>query len=168
MTKTLDYTKDAYTLKELDLQGEQTILDEFNVSIAWKLGTIVREIALQEFAGSSVVIDIKTLSGLGVFRAVTSSGSTADNESWVNRKFRTTQRFEKPSFYIGQKLRDSGRKLEGASFIDEKEYATHGGAVPIRVKSFDGIVGVLIVSGLKQYQDHALAINGLLKLKGIA
>lgn len=165
---TLDYSKQAYTLEDMDLQGEQTILDEFNTSIAWDLGNIIRDIALKEFPEGSVVIDIKTISGLGIFRAVTNSGSTADNESWVARKFKAVHRFEKPSLYIGQKLRDSGRTLEQASFIDEKDFASHGGAVPIRVKSFDGIVGVLIVSGLKQYQDHALAINGLLKLKGTA
>ena len=37
----------------------------------------------------------------------------------------------------------------------------HGGAVPIRVPNVEGIVGVAIVSGLKQAQDHQAVIQGM-------
>lgn len=36
------------------------------------------------------------------------------------------------------------------------EYAIHGGGVPIRVKGVEGVVGVVVVSGLKQDEDHAI------------
>jgi uncharacterized protein (UPF0303 family) len=41
------------------------------------------------------------------------------------------------------------------------EYAIHGGAVPIRVKGVDGLVGVVIVSGLKQEEDHMVVVEAL-------
>jgi uncharacterized protein (UPF0303 family) len=34
------------------------------------------------------------------------------------------------------------------------EYAIHGGGYPIRVKGVEGIVAVVVVSGLKQEDDH--------------
>ena len=34
------------------------------------------------------------------------------------------------------------------------DYAIHGGAYPIRVRGFSGLVGVVVVSGLKQEDDH--------------
>jgi uncharacterized protein (UPF0303 family) len=34
------------------------------------------------------------------------------------------------------------------------EYAIHGGGYPIRVQGVDGLVGVVVVSGLKQEDDH--------------
>ena len=40
------------------------------------------------------------------------------------------------------------------------EYAIHGGGVPVRVKGIDGVVAVVVVSGLKQEQDHMVVIEG--------
>lgn len=34
------------------------------------------------------------------------------------------------------------------------DYAIHGGAYPIRVRGFPGLVAVAVVSGLKQEDDH--------------
>lgn len=34
------------------------------------------------------------------------------------------------------------------------EYAIHGGGYPVRVRGVEGIVAVVVVSGLKQEDDH--------------
>ena len=62
-----------------------------------------------------------------------------------------------------------GRKFEGneecfaAKFgiSNEKaaDYAIHGGAIPIRVKGVEGIVAVVVVSGLKQDEDHGVIVE---------
>jgi uncharacterized protein (UPF0303 family) len=41
------------------------------------------------------------------------------------------------------------------------EYAIHGGGVPIRVRGVEGVVGVIIVSGLAQNDDHQVVIEAL-------
>lgn len=41
------------------------------------------------------------------------------------------------------------------------EYAIHGGGVPIRVKDVESVVGVIVVSGLKQHEDHQVVIEAL-------
>jgi uncharacterized protein (UPF0303 family) len=41
------------------------------------------------------------------------------------------------------------------------EYAIHGGGVPIFVKNCDTPVAVCVVSGLKQWDDHQVVIEGL-------
>lgn len=38
-------------------------------------------------------------------------------------------------------------------------YAIHGGGVPVRVKGVEGVVGVIVVSGLKQEQDHQIVVE---------
>jgi uncharacterized protein (UPF0303 family) len=39
------------------------------------------------------------------------------------------------------------------------EYAIHGGGFPVRVQGVDGVVAVIVVSGLKQEQDHGIIIQ---------
>ena len=38
-------------------------------------------------------------------------------------------------------------------------YAIHGGAVPIRVQGVEGVVAVVVVSGLKQHEDHGVIVD---------
>ena len=40
-------------------------------------------------------------------------------------------------------------------------YAIHGGGVPVRVRGVEGVVGVVVVSGLKQHEDHAVVVEGM-------
>lgn len=44
------------------------------------------------------------------------------------------------------------------------QYAIHGGGVPVRVRGVEGIVGVVVVSGLKQHEDHAVVVEGMLEI----
>lgn len=39
------------------------------------------------------------------------------------------------------------------------EYAIHGGGWPVRVQGVEGVVAVIVVSGLKQEQDHAVIVQ---------
>lgn len=59
-----------------------------------------------------------------------------------------------------------GRKFEGDehAFADKYglsgrgDYAIHGGGVPIRVKGVEGVQAVVVVSGLRQEQDHMIIV----------
>lgn len=46
-----------------------------------------------------------------------------------------------------------------------REYAIHGGGVPVFVRNVEGPVAVVVVSGLKQWDDHQVVIE---ELKGVA
>ncbi len=39
------------------------------------------------------------------------------------------------------------------------QYAIHGGGWPIRVRGVEGIVAVVVVSGLRQEQDHGIIVQ---------
>jgi uncharacterized protein (UPF0303 family) len=41
------------------------------------------------------------------------------------------------------------------------EYAIHGGGVPVRVEGVEGVVGVTVVNGLKQEEDHQVVVEAL-------
>ena len=38
-------------------------------------------------------------------------------------------------------------------------YAIHGGAVPVRVSDVEGVVACVVVSGLKQHEDHGVVVE---------
>ena len=40
-------------------------------------------------------------------------------------------------------------------------YGIHGGGVPIRVQGVEGVVGCVVVSGLKQDEDHGVVVEVL-------
>lgn len=42
---------------------------------------------------------------------------------------------------------------------DAGSYAIHGGGWPVRVRGVEGIVAVVVVSGLKQEQDHGIIVQ---------
>ena len=60
-------------------------------------------------------------------------------------------------------------KLPGDKELERKEklgeragdYAIHGGGWPVRVKGVEGVVGVIVVSGLKQEEDHQVIVEVL-------
>lgn len=43
--------------------------------------------------------------------------------------------------------------------VNADDYAIHGGGFPVRVRGVDGAVGVVVVSGLKQEDDHQVIVD---------
>lgn len=94
-----------------------------------------------------------------LYQVATGSGVTPDNESWVRRKRTAVLRFGVSSWYLGQKYAGNEAAFAakfGLGPSEAGQYAIHGGAVPIRVAGVEGIVGVVVVSGLKQHEDHGV------------
>lgn len=107
------------------------------------------------------MINITATNGQTFFHALSKPGTNLDNQSWVERKRRTVLHFGRASFYMGCKLRRQNKTIEKAFFLDEKEYAVHGGGFPLRVKGTEGIIAVVVVSGLRQDLDHMIIYDSL-------
>jgi uncharacterized protein (UPF0303 family) len=77
----------------------------------------------------------------------------------VQRKRTAVLRFGVSSWFLGQKHAGDEKVFAGKFGLGPSEagrYAIHGGAIPIRVEGVDGVVGVVVVSGLKQHEDHGV------------
>lgn len=62
---------------------------------------------------------------------------------------------------VGRELVKKGRDINSLG----AEYAAHGGAFPINIKGVNtGPIGVIIVSGLDQWQDHHVIVEALRNL----
>jgi uncharacterized protein (UPF0303 family) len=97
-----------------------------------------------------------------VFQAAVGSGTSPDNEVWVRRKRNTVMRFGTSSWFQGCKYDGDLERLRakfGMSAAEAGDYAIHGGALPIRVAGVEGVVAVVVVSGLKQHEDHGVIVD---------
>lgn len=45
--------------------------------------------------------------------------------------------------------------------VNAGDYAIHGGGWPLRVRGVEGVVAVVVVSGLRQEQDHGIIVQAV-------
>jgi len=131
----------------------------FDAETAWRLGSLLREMALERRAG--LVIDVH-LHSMPVFYSALSD-TTADNASWVRRKRAVTLRFFRSSYAIGLALSQQGTTIEARYGVATADYATHGGSFPILLEG-TGCIGAVTVSGLPQREDHNLVVEALCRM----
>ena len=140
-------------------QEHDLLLPAFSPEIAWQLGSLVRDLAIQR--GLGIVVDIRRFGQPHhqLFYAAL-SGTTPDNARWVQRKVNTVARFHRSSYSFGLSLKHAGTTLAEKYALPEADYAFHGGGFPLNVTG-TGIVGSLTVSGLPQRDDHQLVVEAL-------
>ncbi|WP_041833763.1 heme-degrading domain-containing protein [Actinoplanes sp. N902-109] len=143
-------------LRRLQEQEERLVFERFELDDAWQLGSLLVRLAGER--SLPVAIDIRR-GTQQVFHAAL-AGSTADNDHWIVRKVRVVERFAASSYLVGRRLAAKGEALDAKYGVDPADYATHGGAFPVRVRGA-GVVGVVTVSGLPQADDHALVVQAI-------
>ncbi|HLM04198.1 MAG TPA: heme-degrading domain-containing protein [Blastococcus sp.] len=146
----------APSLAELAAEEDELQFTTFSNDDAWDLGSDL--VATARAAGLPVAVDISR-NGHQLFHAAL-SGATPDNDSWIQRKTNVVNRFGHSSLYVGQQFREQGSSFEEQSGLDPQLYAAHGGAFPVLVRGV-GPVGVVVVSGLPQLEDHRLVVAAL-------
>jgi uncharacterized protein (UPF0303 family) len=143
-------------LKRVEAEERELVLESFDHDDALQLG-----LALVEKARARrlpVAIDVERC-GQRLFHAAM-PGSAPDNAHWIERKKRLVQRTYRSSYATGLKLRLQQRTLAQSMFLDEADFAPHGGCVPLVVRRV-GFVGTVTVSGLPQRDDHELVVEAL-------
>ena len=143
-------------LTELAAEEAELQLTSFTNDDAWALGSALVAAARRDQA--PVAIDISR-NGHQLFHAAL-PGATPDNDAWIKRKSRVVQRFGRSSLYMRLLCAAEGTTVEEKFGLDPRRYAAHGGAVPVVVRSV-GPVGVVVVSGLPQVDDHRMVVAAL-------
>jgi uncharacterized protein (UPF0303 family) len=149
------------SLAELAADEEELQFTRFTNDDAWDLGTALVTRAREQQL--PVAVDVSR-NGQQLFHAAL-PGTSADNDSWIRRKAAVVDRFGHSSLYVGQRSREAGTTFEAEFGLDPERYAAHGGAFPVLVRDV-GPVGVVVVSGLPQVEDHRLVVAVLRKLVG--
>ena len=147
-------------LATLDAQGDSFTFDSFTTADAYELGHFLH--ARLSPDPRPALIKITLANGLTIFQAITGSGVQPDNEVWAERKRRTVLRWGCSTWRMHCKF--SGDEALFASKFgmgpeQAGQYAIHGGGVPIYVRDVEGPVAVVVVSGLKQHEDHGVIVS---------
>jgi uncharacterized protein (UPF0303 family) len=143
-------------LAELAAQEDELQFSSFTNDDAWELGSALVATARRDQL--AVAIDI-TRNGQQLFHAAL-AGTSPDNDSWIARKARVVNRFGHSSLYVREDSLSRGTTAEEEFGLDPAQFAAHGGAFPILVRSV-GPVGVVVVSGLPQVDDHRMVVAAL-------
>ncbi len=146
----------SQTIADVEQQERELVLSAFTHDDAWRLGTYLYGLAVER--DLAVVVDIRHGDQI-VFHAAR-PGTSADNDTWVERKARVVRRFGRSSYLAGLRSESRGTTFQDETQLPLQEYAGHGGAFPVRVAGV-GQVGVVTVSGLAGSEDHALVVEGL-------
>jgi uncharacterized protein (UPF0303 family) len=150
---------DFPTLAELAAEEQELQLVRFTNEDAWALGSAL--VARAQAEQLPVAIEVSRHSHQLFHAAMT--GATPDNDSWIARKAAVVHRFGHSSLHVGQRAREAGTTFEAQSGLDPQRYAAHGGAFPLLVGQV-GPVGVVVVSGLPQVEDHRMVVAALREL----
>jgi uncharacterized protein (UPF0303 family) len=137
---------DFPTVAELAAEEEELQLARFTNDDAWTLGTALVTRAQQEQLPHAAM-----------------TGATPDNDAWIERKARVVHRFGHSSLHVGQRCREAGTTFEHEFGLDRQLFAAHGGGFPLIVRDV-GPVGVVVVSGLPQVEDHRMVVAALREL----
>jgi uncharacterized protein (UPF0303 family) len=127
----------------------------FDANVAWRVGSLLRDAA---HSGSHPVAIEIAMGGYPLFLCVM-PGDSPDNLAWARRKRATAERFLHSSLYITQLCKEQGRGFERYA-LAPSDYAASGGSVPVMVQR-TGMVGAVTISGLSQYEDHAMAVRAM-------
>ncbi len=144
------------TLDELRDQEERLVLPSLDENDAVAIGLLLLERATER--ALPVTIEVRR-AGRVVFRAAR-TGTNAHNDMFVAGKARIVERFGHSSLYERLRYESDGTTFAAATSLAFPEYAPHGGGFPLTVAG-TGPVGVAIVSGLPQLEDHALVVECL-------
>ncbi|TFK55850.1 DUF336-domain-containing protein [Heliocybe sulcata] len=159
-------------LAAITAQEAASVFPHFTAATAWTLGNIIRTklVSLTASTGRPAVISI-TLANANqpLFFTAVGSGTLPDNDFWVSRKRKVVLRWGCSTWQYRHKMiaknpkGDPEETLKTFFALGESagEYAIHGGGFPVKVKGVEGIVGVIVVSGLTMEQDHQVIVESI-------
>ena len=142
----------------VDRQEEMLRFTKFNSAVAWELGNAFYEKMVEE--DLPIAVSIRAINGKTLFHYA-SDQANYGSQAWLDRKFNTIQHFETSTLRYKLFLQYRQATLIERG-LDPAKFVSAGGGFPVRTED-SMLVGAVIVSGLKDTEDHAVIIDVLSK-----
>ena len=151
MSTTGGFTSSGLLQEELLL-----MLPALDVAGAVEIGEIAKSFGTQR----SLPIAVEVRIGDWIIYHASLPGSTPENDWWIGRKARVVKLKQHSTMYERVLAEECGIDWHKENNLLDETHAIHGGGLPLITKG-DGFVGVLLISGLPQVDDHLLGVEVL-------
>jgi uncharacterized protein (UPF0303 family) len=147
---------DGFTSTQLLNEERTLILPTLEISDLLKIGEIAKSLCITR--DLPVAIEVR-LDDWIVYH-VSLPGSKPENDWWIARKARVVMLKHHSTLYERVSAQERGVDWHKENNLLDETHAIHGGGLPLITKT-EGFVGVLLISGLPQVEDHLLGVEVL-------
>ena len=149
-------TTGGFTSTQLINEEQILMLPSFDLTGALEIGEIAKSLGMAR----NLPIAIEVRLGDWVVYHASLPGSKPENDWWMSRKARTVILKHHSTMYERVSAEERGVDWYEENNLLDETHAIHGGGLPLITKD-DGFVGVLLISGLPQVEDHLLGVEVL-------
>ena len=142
----------------LQLLKEERILTlpSLGINDALEIGEIAKSLGLVR--NLPIAVEVRLVDWI-IYHA-SLPGSNAENDWWMSRKARVVMLKHHSTMYERVSAEERGVDWHKENNLLDETHAIHGGGLPLITKN-EGFVGMLLISGLPQVEDHLLGVEVL-------
>ena len=144
------------TSSQLLEEESKLVLRILDISAALEIGQMVTSFGIER--GLPIAVEVRI--GDWIIYHASLPGSTSENQWWIDRKARVVLLKHHSTMYERVSTEERGVDWHKENNLLDETHAIHGGGLPLITKG-EGLVGVLLISGLPQVDDHLLGVEVL-------
>jgi uncharacterized protein (UPF0303 family) len=149
-------TTGGFTTIQLLNEEQILTLPSLDLSGALEIGEIAKSLGMVR----NLPIALEVRLGDWVVYHASLPGSKAENDWWMNRKARVVMLKHHSTMHERVSVEERGVDWHTENNLLDETHAIHGGGLPLITKN-EGFVGMLLISGLPQVEDHLLGVEVL-------
>jgi uncharacterized protein (UPF0303 family) len=149
-------TTGRFTSLQLLKEEQILTLPSLDITGALEIGEIAKSLAVLR----KLPLAIQVRLGDWIIYHASLPGSTSENDWWMSRKARVVKLKHHSTMYERVSAEERGVDWHNENNLLDETHAIHGGGLPLITKN-EGFVGMLLISGLPQVEDHLLGVEVL-------
>ena len=149
-------TTGGFTTTELLTEEQILTLPSLDLSDALEIGEIAK--SLGQVRNLPIAVEVRLFDWI-IYHA-SLPGSKSENQWWLDRKARVVMLKHHSTMYERVSAEERGVDWHKENNLLDETHAIHGGGLPLITKN-EGFVGMLLISGLPQVEDHLLGVEVL-------
>ena len=149
-------TTGGFTSSQLISEEQILTLPSLDLAGALEIGEIAKSTAVLR----KLPLAIQVRLGDWIIFHASITGSTSENHWWIDRKARVVSLKHHSTMYERVSAEERGIDWHKENNLLDETHAIHGGGLPL-ITTSEGFVGMLLISGLPQVEDHLLGVEVL-------
>ena len=149
-------TTSGFTSSQLLVEEQILTLPSLSAAEALEIGEIAKSLGVAR----NLPIATEVRLGDWIIYHASLPGSKPENDWWMSRKARVVMLKHHSTMYERVNAEERGVDWHKENNLLDETHAIHGGGLPLITKN-EGFVGMLLISGLPQVEDHLLGVEVL-------